>query len=233
MQELKSLPSAVYLDLEWNCGDAPRAGDGTPDIIEIGLAELDPVSLCLGREANYLVRPRQLNISLRCTAITGITRGDLLRAKPLKDVIAVIARDWPIKATCFAWGDDGNILTDACHKHCVAAPFRHFVDLSRTMQHCLLLTQQLSVRRAIDVLGLPFDGREHMAVADARNIARIHAEMLRRLRSAEPPAECERDSTATSAPTWFAHKLQIGLEGRAAKSKTHTEQDFKNEKVRP
>lgn len=60
MQDLKTLPSAVYLDLEWNCADLPRPGVSDPEIVEIGLVALDPASLRLVREANYLVRPRQL-----------------------------------------------------------------------------------------------------------------------------------------------------------------------------
>jgi len=113
MQDLKTLPSAVYLDLEWNCCDASRHRGAAPEIVEIGLVELDPTSLRLIREANYRVRPRQLDISLRCTTITGITRDDLLSARPLRDVVSKIAHEWSTKATCFAWGADED--THAAH----------------------------------------------------------------------------------------------------------------------
>jgi hypothetical protein len=146
MQGLRTLPSTVYLDLEWNCTDMSRRGDPAPEIIEIGLAELDPTSLGLVREANYLVR--QLDISLRCTRITGITRDDLLRARPLRDVVSKIAEEWPAKATCFARGTDGEILTRACQESHLAVPLRRFVDISRAVQQILLLSDQLSVLRA-------------------------------------------------------------------------------------
>jgi hypothetical protein len=81
MQELKTLPSAVYLDLEWNCADMSRRGDPDPEIIEIGLVELDPITLQVVRDANYLLKPRQVDVSLRCTSITGLTRDDLLTAR--------------------------------------------------------------------------------------------------------------------------------------------------------
>jgi len=211
MQELKTLPSAVYLDLEWNCADMSRPGDPESEIIEIGLAELDPISLQLVRAANYLVRPRHLDISLRCTTITGLTRDDLRKAMPLRDVVSQIAQDWPSKATCFAWGDDGDILTRACQAKRLPIPFRHFVDLNQAVRLILLLSEQLGVRGATTALGLPFDGCQHMAVADARNSARIHAEILRRLRSIEPPVPPSLDANATHKSTWFAQMLESSL----------------------
>ena len=79
MQKLNTLHSAIYLDLEWNCPDTSCYDGAVEEIIEIGLVELDPTSLNINREASYLVRPRQLDISFRCTAITGITRCDLIQ----------------------------------------------------------------------------------------------------------------------------------------------------------
>jgi inhibitor of KinA sporulation pathway (predicted exonuclease) len=152
---------------------------------------------------NYLVRPRHLDISLRCTTITGLTREDLRNARPLRDVVSQIAQEWPSKAACFAWGDDGDILTRACQAKHLAIPFRRFVDLNRTVQLILLLSEQLGVRGATTALGLPFDGCQHMAVADARNTARIHAEILRRLRSIESLVAPRLDTTATHESTWF------------------------------
>jgi inhibitor of KinA sporulation pathway (predicted exonuclease) len=211
MQELKTIPSAVYLDLEWNCADFSRQGDPEPEIIEIGLAELDPISLRLVREANYLVRPRHLDICLRCTSITGLTRDDLRKAKPLRDVVSQIAQDWPSKTTCFAWGDDGDILTRACKANHLPIPFRHFVDLNQTVRLILLLSEQLSVRNATTALGLPIDECRHVAVADARQAALIHGALLRRLRSFEANAAASPKTNPTTEPTWFAQMMQKSI----------------------
>jgi inhibitor of KinA sporulation pathway (predicted exonuclease) len=211
MQKLNTLHSAIYLDLEWNCPDTSCHNGAVEEIIEIGLVELDPTSLNINREASYLVRPRQLDISFRCTAITGITRCDLIGARPLREVIAKIAGEWPSKSTCFAWGEDEEVFVRACRAHQVPAPFRRFVDLSRTFQRMFLLSQQTSVRRATEALGLLFDGCEHMALADARNAARIHAEILRRLRSTEPPATPRPKIVSPCKLTWFGQLLQQSL----------------------
>jgi len=135
MQELKTLPSAVYPDLEWNCTDRPRPGNSGPEIVEIGLVALDPASLRLIGEANYLVRPRHLDISLLFTAMTDITRDGLVGANPLGQVLSTITGAWPGNGTCFTWGNDSDFLTQPCIKRSLAVPFRRFVDLGREFQH--------------------------------------------------------------------------------------------------
>lgn len=211
MQDLKTLSTAVYLDLEWNIARRRPNAAATLEIIEIGLVELDPITLSIVREASFLVRPRQVDISLLTTSITGITRDDLIHARPLRDVISAIVRDWPRKATCFFWGNDGDILTRACCEHRVGAPFRHFVDLCLQMQNVLLLPEHVSVRNALEALSLPFDGGEHVAVVDARNTARIHAEIVRRIRAGEPPVSEQNAATTEGGPTWFGRLLQSSL----------------------
>ena len=118
MKRLGRITTALYLDLEMNCSDElhPSLNTSDPEIIEIGICRLDVPSLRIAHETNYLVRPLHLDISLRCTAITGLTTGDLKSAPSFKDVLASIRRDWPANATCFAWGKDGDILERACRK---------------------------------------------------------------------------------------------------------------------
>jgi inhibitor of KinA sporulation pathway (predicted exonuclease) len=211
MQQLKTVCSAIYLDLEWDCGGRARPAGAVPDIIELGLVQMDPVLVSLMREANFLVRPKCVDVSLICSSITGITRTDLLHAPTLPEVISAIGRHWPAKATCFSRGTDGEILTQACRERHLAVPFRRFVDLSLEFQHLFLLRDLVSVRNALNFLKTPFDGGEHMAVVDARNIARIHAEMMRRLRSFAPPPQYGQERPATGDPTWFGGKLLTSL----------------------
>jgi inhibitor of KinA sporulation pathway (predicted exonuclease) len=48
-----------------------------PKIIEIGAVEMDLDNLNIIKEQAYIVRPRHLDISKRCSDITGVSRGDL------------------------------------------------------------------------------------------------------------------------------------------------------------
>jgi hypothetical protein len=124
MKSQNAFQSALDLDLEMNCPDRFRPGAGDPEIIEIGIAELDvESSLEIVREQSCLTRP-QREISHRCTRITGLTGDDFKGAKPLKEVIADMRAQWPAKPTGITWGDDGAILTRACRQLHLAMPFR-------------------------------------------------------------------------------------------------------------
>lgn len=210
MKAPSTIQSALYLDLELNCPDRFRPGDPDPEIIEIGIAELDIASLRIVCERNYLVRPH-FDISRRCTKITGLTSEDFKGAAPFREVIAEIGSEWPGKATSVAWGEDGPILTRACRQHRVRMPFRRFIDLSQIVRQALLFESQLSLRAALELLGLEFDGCAHMAVADARNTARLHAEIIRRLRAPGAETASPRAVTQPGQPTWFGQLLADSL----------------------
>ena len=210
MKTPNPLQTALYLDLEMNCPDRTRPLAGDPEIIEFGVVELDVVNLEVLRESNYLVRPLR-PISRRCSKITALVDDDFKRAKPFRDVLADISAHFPGRATAIAWGDDGALLTRACRQLHLATPFRRFIDLSQIVRQALFLKNQLSVRAALELLGLPFDGCAHVAVADARNTARIHAEIMRRLRATRAhPAPASEDSKQCQ-PTWFAQVLERSL----------------------
>jgi inhibitor of KinA sporulation pathway (predicted exonuclease) len=227
MKRLGLITTALYLDLEMNCSDElqPSLNKSDPEIIEIGICRLDVPSLRIAHETNYLVRPLHLDISLRCTAITGLTTGDLKSAPSFKDVLASIRRDWPANATCFAWGKDGDILERACRKHHLNMPFRHFLDLSQIVRSALLLEQQPGVKSAMELLGLSTDGGAHMAVIDARNTARIHAELIRRYRAEKTTNAPIDQNRSSKSPTWFGELLEKSLGALSSPSadgsKTH------------
>jgi len=210
MKTPSTIQAALYLDLELNCPERFRPGDANPEIIEIGIVELDIASLRIVRERDYLVRPHR-DISRRCTKITGLTNEDFKDAKPFTDVLAEICAALPCKATSIAWGEDGHILTRACRQHHVRMPFRRFIDLSQIVRQTLLFENQLSLRAALEFLGLEFDGCAHMALADARNTARLHVEIMRRLRAPGAGTASAREVNKPSQLTWFGQLLANSL----------------------
>lgn len=176
--------SALYMDLEWNCWDGPPPPSHPMEIIEIGLVELDLKSLAILREAAYLIRPRRLEISRRCTRITGIEQQDLKNAPRFPVVLEQLIRDFnPCEKLCCVWGNDLEIFAKACGTYRLRTPFHRGMDLSQVVWDALLLRERPSVKSAVQRLELPFDGVAHTALADARNTAHVHAELLRRIRS--------------------------------------------------
>ena len=90
-------------------------------------------------------------------------------------------------------------------------PFRRSIDLSQIVRQALLFENQLSLRSALELLGLAFDGCAHMALADARNTARLHAEIMRRLRAPGADPASGPEVTNPSQPTWFGQLLANSL----------------------
>jgi hypothetical protein len=90
-------------------------------------------------------------------------------------------------------------------------PFRRFIDISQIVRQTLLFENQLSLRAALELLGLEFEGCAHVALADARNTARLHAEIMRRLRAPGADTASAREVNKPSHPTWFGQLLANSL----------------------
>jgi inhibitor of KinA sporulation pathway (predicted exonuclease) len=179
---------ALYIDLEWNCWDGPPVPGRYQEIIEIGVVEVDLAALETLREKDYRIRPRQLDISIRCMQITGLTASDLRSAPRFPEVLGQFERDFnPRQMLCCTWGADAHVLASECGRHKLACPLRNRLDVSQLFSQSFLLRQQPSLQNAITIAGLPFDGITHTALADARNTARVHAEIIRRMRCEQAP----------------------------------------------
>lgn len=99
----------------------------------------------------------------------------------------------------------------ASRQYRMRMPFRRSIDLSQIVRQALLFENQLSLRAALELLGLEFDGCAHIALADARNTARLHAEIMRRLRAPGAKSASGPEVTNPSQPTWFGQLLANSL----------------------
>jgi inhibitor of KinA sporulation pathway (predicted exonuclease) len=179
---------------------------------------MDLDSLTILKEAVYLVRPRRLDISKRCSDITGLSRDDLRAAPPFNNVLDLLIQEFtPSQKLCCVWGDDADLLSEACGSRGMRSPLRNVVDLGQLFWRLFLLRQRPSVQGATEILGLRFDGVAHTALADARNTALIHAEILRRIRNqsglipaiADSPRQPERSTVLAEKLTSILKDLRF------------------------
>ena len=123
---------ALYLDLELTCWNAPPPLGMKPEIIEIGLVELDLVNLHITRKASCFVRPRRWEISDKCAKLTGITSDEIRKAKPFDEALpALLKKFGPTDALCCTWGDDVAMLNRACTSFGLISPFTRQMDLCK------------------------------------------------------------------------------------------------------
>jgi inhibitor of KinA sporulation pathway (predicted exonuclease) len=96
--------------------------------------------------------------------------------------------------------------------HGFKTPLRYRLDLSQLFQWLLLLKQMPSLRDAVEMLGLDFDGVPHGALVDARNTARVHAALIRRMRrEPDPVAPPVKQVIDVPAVTSFGEKLRRAI----------------------
>jgi len=218
MLSYESQSAMLYLDLELTCWDTTPPNGMQPEIIEIGIVEMDLNELSLTREQAYFVRPRRWDISEKCTSLTGIAAEDVKSARPLDQIVALIAQQFaPLPRVCCAWGDDVARLAAKCEAIGIESPFRRSVDLSVLLQHLLVAPGQMSLSAAMQFFGLAFDGVPHGALVDARNTARLHASILRRLRGIPEPVVTVSDpppAVQAVPETAFGEKLRLSLHAK-------------------
>jgi inhibitor of KinA sporulation pathway (predicted exonuclease) len=169
----------VVLDLEATCWDARDPILATRQRAETEVVEIGAVRLRDGTPpASFqaFVRPaRHPRLSAFCTELTGITQADVDAAAPFPST-------WPA-FLAFCGGDDGLVLASwgafddsllrrECRRHRLPAPrWTHLNVKARFAAR----RERTSLGGALASLGLPFAGRAHRALDDARNVARALA----------------------------------------------------------
>jgi inhibitor of KinA sporulation pathway (predicted exonuclease) len=214
VEDTKHHTRSIYMDVELSCWAGPPPPGVRQEIIEIGLVEMDLHTLEITRERSHFVRPKRWDISDRCTQLTGITQDDIRSARPFPEVLKSLAEEFsPSKALCCTWGDDAALIAAACRSYGLRTPLRNLLDLADLFQSLFLLKQTPSLRNAVTMLALEFEGVPHGALADARNTASVHAAVLRRMRRELDPLPGAAEEIAEVAGlTPFGQKLRDALE---------------------
>ncbi len=176
----------LVIDLELTMWEGAPPPGFLPEIVELGVVELQlegprPV---IGRRASWLARPRKGSVSHEFTALTGITEGELHRARPLDEVLASCAKMFGQSGHAWAaWGGDDEAVREACA--ILRRPMMFggpFYDLGFLYGALSGGGRGIGLPRALEELGMSFEGRRHRAGDDALNAARVLAclsDMLR------------------------------------------------------
>ena len=178
-----------FLDVEmlcWPDGNCPN--DQTKHIIEIGIVEVELEDLQISRTKSYFIRPKDKNfeVSDYCTNLTGITRSNLIdEGRYFSDAMHTIKKEFaPQNKNTFAWGSDYEPIAKHCSDYDVSNPWatNGIWDFGVFFRGAFNLKHKMSLTEAMKTLDLSFEGTPHRAVDDARALAHLHNEMMRRLR---------------------------------------------------
>lgn len=180
--------NVLVIDIESTCWDE---GEVQPhneisEIIEVGLAVVDTKKLEIIENTSILVKPQNSKVSKFCTKLTTLTENDLDNGVSFQKMINILHDDYSSNSRTFiSWGDyDRQMFEKNCEFYKVKYPFgpRH-LNLKNTFTLLHELDREPGMDTALEYLKMKLDGTYHRGVDDARNIANILINSLKRFRS--------------------------------------------------
>lgn len=164
------------VDVEATCWvGAPPEGQ-VSEIIEIGLTVVDLAARQRVGKHRILVRPEASTVSEFCVELTGLTQSEVDTGVSFAQACAQLTaehasaeRDWA------SWGDyDRRQFLRQCEPSGTPYPFgaRH-TNAKAVFATGFGLTRPVGMAQALEIAGLPLEGRHHRGDDDSWNIAAL------------------------------------------------------------
>jgi inhibitor of KinA sporulation pathway (predicted exonuclease) len=154
------------------------------EVIEIGLCVLDPSKKEVVHRQNILVRPVNSEISEFCTEITGLTAETFFgnEAVPFRvahDMVKNLVAKYEANVMA-SWGNnDRSYMSSDCEFNGVDYPFpKENLNVQKAFRKAMKLPHDMKVVKAVEHIGLEFEGKQHSAGDDAYNTAIILSHII-------------------------------------------------------
>ena len=171
------------VDVEATCWDGEQPAGQVHEIIEIGLAVVDLEAGERIARHRILVRPQRSTVSAFCTELTGLTQPEVDSGATFAEACQTLAVDHEAGLRPWAsWGDyDRNQFTVQCQAAGVRYPFgRRHTNAKLVFTQANELRKRPGMARALQIAGLPLEGRHHSGEDDAWNIAALILQLAAR-----------------------------------------------------
>ncbi|GAA0240537.1 3'-5' exonuclease [Cryptosporangium japonicum] len=171
------------VDVEATCWAGNPPPGSVSEIIEIGLTVVDLESAQRRERHRILVRPARSRVSAFCTELTGLTQDEVDRGVSFAEACRLLAAEHDAGRRPWAsWGDyDRNQFLRQCRATATAYPFgRHHTNAKLVFTEAHGLRKRPGMARALELAGLPLEGRHHRGEDDAWNIAALVLDLVRR-----------------------------------------------------
>jgi inhibitor of KinA sporulation pathway (predicted exonuclease) len=164
------------VDVEATCWPGSPPPGAVSEIIEIGLTVVDlDAGERVGRH-RILVRPVRSAVSEFCTELTGLTQQEVDRGVPFAEACQLLAAQHRAGVRPWAsWGDyDRHQFVRQCGATGTPYPFgHHHTNAKALFTEAHGLRKRPGMARALQLAGLPLEGRHHRGEDDAWNIAAL------------------------------------------------------------
>ncbi|CAL9283874.1 exonuclease domain-containing protein [Streptomyces rochei] len=166
------------IDVEATCWAGQPPPGAVSEVVEIGLAVVDLVARERVERHRVMVRPARSRVSAFCTELTGITQAEADAGMSFADACDTLVRLHGAAVRPWAsWGDyDRHQFVRQCAADGVPYPFGRPAERAHTNAKAVFagahgLRKRPGMAQALDLAGLPLEGRHHRGVDDAWNIA--------------------------------------------------------------
>jgi len=175
------------IDVEATCWDGQPPPGSVNEIIEIGLTVVDVSARRRVSRHRVLVRPVRSRVSGFCTELTGLTQAEVERGVSFAEACRVLVEEYGAGERPWAsWGEyDRRQFARQSQADRVAYPFGYPTERTHTNAKAVF-TEAYGLRRkpgmsqALQIAGLPLEGRHHRGEDDAWNIAALVLDLVGR-----------------------------------------------------
>ena len=179
--------NVLVIDVESTCWEPPEVqphGE-ISEIIEIGIAVVDTKELKMIENSSIIVRPQRSKVSKFCTKLTTLTQNYVDEGVPFEAAMGILRKNYGSEnKTMVSWGDyDRKMFERNCRDYGVKYPFgpRH-LNLKNCFTMLHGLPHEPGMDSALSHLGLTLAGTHHRGIDDAKNIASIFIETIKKFR---------------------------------------------------
>ncbi|MFJ3766143.1 exonuclease domain-containing protein [Streptomyces sp. NPDC090082] len=175
------------IDVEATCWDGQPPPGAVSEIIEIGLTVVDLAARQRVARHRILVRPERSEVSGFCTELTGLTPTEVARGVAFAEACRILADVHDARTRPWAsWGDyDRKQFERQCRAPGAPYPFGRPAEEAHTNAKAVF-TEAYGLRKrpgmagALQLAGLPLEGRHHRGEDDAWNIAALVLDLVER-----------------------------------------------------
>jgi inhibitor of KinA sporulation pathway (predicted exonuclease) len=178
-----------FLDCEMLCWDNIEPPQGQiKHIIQIGIVEVNSEDLKISRSKSYYIRPKNKDFECSdyCSNLTGITRSKILdEGRYFPDAMNTIKKEFgPSSKITYAWGSDYEPIATHCSDYDCSNPWvtSGILDFGIIFRSAYNYKHKMPLIDALKSVGIQFEGRQHDAEWDARNLALLHNKMMMTIR---------------------------------------------------
>jgi inhibitor of KinA sporulation pathway (predicted exonuclease) len=164
------------VDVEATCWDGQPPPGQVSEIIEIGLNVVDLEQATRLAKHRILVRPQRSTVSTFCTQLISLTQDEVDQGVTFAEACRTLAKEHHANLLPWAsWGDyDRKQFARQCDQSSAEYPFSgDHTNAKAKFTQAHNLRKRPGMAQALELAGLPLEGRHHRGDDDSWNIAAL------------------------------------------------------------